>query len=375
MSNKTLANKLDKLIEDSNILNKEQLKTQKELNEENEILRNCVESELEDVTVTDEGIGTIMIDDAADCEAEFEFLGNHSQDENYNIKTVTDKYKITAKSPNFVTFINSLPSTFLWMQCKPSGASGVKFYGTPLGTYGNFSNTNNQYFFKQGKTYTCQMWIKGDCPRARIALRRCPISSKTYTTLIISVLGNLKNYHTITRFTPNADITCYLNFFAEGLREYLFYDFEVFFSITEGEEDTDFQDYSKSEKIFDLGSTEMLQRDYIMKKTYVVNNYQKIDSYTGETITTKYISNTGGLDEGATIYYKKIHTTTKSDELQNSLKNASKLKLAKGKNIITIEPLGENGAQPIVKLTYKKSNAIKFQKEIDEIKAMVLDNS
>lgn len=36
---------------------------------------------------------------------------------------------------------------------------------------------------------------------------------------------------------------------------------------------------------------------------YVEKNTAKIDSYNGETITTQYISTTGGLDIGATVYY------------------------------------------------------------------------
>lgn len=75
MSN-TLVNELDKLVEDSNIYNKGQSKTQKELNEENEVLRNCIESELEDVTVE----GTeITIDDATNYYAKIVLKGNTEQ--------------------------------------------------------------------------------------------------------------------------------------------------------------------------------------------------------------------------------------------------------------------------------------------------------
>lgn len=46
--------------------------------------------------------------------------------------------------------------------------------------------------------------------------------------------------------------------------------------------------------------------DYFYKdedKWYVHKEINKIDSYNGETITTEYMSTTGGLDTGATIYY------------------------------------------------------------------------
>ena len=73
---KTLANELDKLIEDTNIYNKGQSKTQKELNKENEILRQCIESELEDIEVE----GTeITVTDAANYIAKMEISGNTMQ--------------------------------------------------------------------------------------------------------------------------------------------------------------------------------------------------------------------------------------------------------------------------------------------------------
>ena len=48
------------------------------------------------------------------------------------------------------------------------------------------------------------------------------------------------------------------------------------------------------------------------------------------------------------------------------------LQLAKGANNITVTA---EDLAPYIELTYKRSNAIKFQKEIDELKAMVLENS
>ena len=50
-------------------------------------------------------------------------------------------------------------------------------------------------------------------------------------------------------------------------------------------------------------------------KWYLKKNIIKIDSYNGETITTSYISTTGGLDTGATIYYG---TTTPTYILLNN---------------------------------------------------------
>ena len=60
----------------------------------------------------------------------------------------------------------------------------------------------------------------------------------------------------------------------------------------------------------DLGSIELAKvdtaRDYIYKDVndwYIHREVQKISSYAGETITTPYISSTGQLSTGATVYY------------------------------------------------------------------------
>lgn len=60
-------------------------------------------------------------------------------------------------------------------------------------------------------------------------------------------------------------------------------------------------------------------------KWYKYGRIGKIDSYNGETITTNYMSTTGGLDIGATIYYV-LSTATKellSNTLQTQLDNIS----------------------------------------------------
>ena len=52
---------------------------------------------------------------------------------------------------------------------------------------------------------------------------------------------------------------------------------------------------------------EMLKGDYFLKELDIwkeVHNWQKIDSYNGESITTDYISTTGSLTTGATVFYK-----------------------------------------------------------------------
>lgn len=66
---------------------------------------------------------------------------------------------------------------------------------------------------------------------------------------------------------------------------------------------------------------------------YKLGNIEKITNYNGETITTNYISTTGGLNEGATIYY--VVTEPQSIEITdttliNQLNNLEKLKSYNG---------------------------------------------
>lgn len=85
---------------------------------------------------------------------------------------------------------------------------------------------------------------------------------------------------------------------------------------------------------------EMLKGDYFLKELDIwkeVHNWQKIDSYNGENITTDYISTTSSLTTGATVFYKlqtpkKIPCTEEQSKILNQL-NA--LDLFEGVNDIT----------------------------------------
>ena len=74
----------------------------------------------------------------------------------------------------------------------------------------------------------------------------------------------------------------------------------------------DYVEHKQSNYILNI-QQEMLQGDYFVKETdgwKEVHNWTKIDSYNSESITTDYISTTGELTTGATIYYK-LATPTK----------------------------------------------------------------
>lgn len=85
------------------------------------------------------------------------------------------------------------------------------------------------------------------------------------------------------------------------------------FQIEKGSTATPYSPYFTPIELCKIGD----YKDRIYKsggKWYLENKHSKIDSYNGETITTDYISTTGGLDTGATIYYGVETTTTEITE-------------------------------------------------------------
>lgn len=77
--------------------------------------------------------------------------------------------------------------------------------------------------------------------------------------------------------------------------------------LEEGSQVTSYEPYQKSAITLKLLKPLRKVGDYVdyldYKSGKVIRNVGKIDSYNGETITTSWISTTGGLDIGATVYY------------------------------------------------------------------------
>ena len=90
-----------------------------------------------------------------------------------------------------------------------------------------------------------------------------------------------------------------------------------------------------------LGNIELLDNEKIYKDTewVVYKEYAKINSYNGETISGDYISTTGTLSTGATVYYKMTNpiTTVISDAtLKQQLDAVLNANLYLGTNVISI---------------------------------------
>lgn len=100
----------------------------------------------------------------------------------------------------------------------------------------------------------------------------------------------------------------------------------------------DYVQYIKDSYILDV-QQEMLKGDYFdLKNNKEVHNWEKIESYNNETITTEYISTTGELSTGATVYYKTTPTQLDLTETQKQqLAQLNNLDLFKGVNNIYTE--------------------------------------
>lgn len=110
------------------------------------------------------------------------------------------------------------------------------------------------------------------------------------------------------------------------------------FMVTEGTEDYPYQPYGQggvnisisdgtntTTKSFSLSGNEVVGKgsnldEIIIDKSGNISLkkvFNKIDSYNGETITTDYISTTGGLDTGATVYY--VRSTPQTIDLNQTI--------------------------------------------------------
>ncbi len=92
------------------------------------------------------------------------------------------------------------------------------------------------------------------------------------------------------------------------------------FQIERGTTATDYVEHKEQNYQLSLGDIELVEigdyADYIEgmpDNWYIPNKIQKINSYNGELIVTDYISSTGGLDTGATIYYLSNETLNITD--------------------------------------------------------------
>lgn len=113
---------------------------------------------------------------------------------------------------------------------------------------------------------------------------------------------------------------------------------------------------------------EMLEGDYVADVEH--HEWGKIESYNGENITTNYISTTGELSTGATVYYKL--TTPVDLELTSEQKVVREQKLYTYKNITNIDVSDKLAS---IDVTYKKDLETMFNNIIKQIPSSTSDTT
>lgn len=132
-----------------------------------------------------------------------------------------------------------------------------------------------------------------------------------------------------------------------------------------GSEATDYIPHESYTKVLPI-QQEMLEGDYISDKEY--HNWEKIDSYNGEEITTDFKSTTGELTTGATVYYKLaepkgLELTEEQKAVLNSFYTY--------KNVTNISMSGIG----TLKVNYKKDLETMFNNIIKQIPSSTSDTT
>lgn len=141
---------------------------------------------------------------------------------------------------------------------------------------------------------------------------------------------------------------------------------EIIVSVYENETTNDYVPHKSQTAIMPI-QQEMLEGDYVADVEH--HEWGKIESYNNEEINTEYISTTGELSQGATVYYKL--ETPVDLELTPEQQLVRDTKLYTYKNITNISVSDELSS---IDVEYKKdleTEHNKLQSQIDEIKQLI----
>lgn len=156
-----------------------------------------------------------------------------------------------------------------------------------------------------------------------------------------------------------------------------FYNYISDLQLEVGTEATEYVLHEGENYTLDLGNLELLEDEYLYKKNdnwYKHKVYEKIASYNNEEITTDYISTTGILSEGATVYYKLEIETEEEIVDETLIEQLNALNEAKTAKDITNIDSATDGLEPILSFKYKKDLQIENEKinsRLDEVEALL----
>ena len=203
------------------------------------------------------------------------------------------------------------------------------------GTY-TFSNNTSGTFTANGKS-------------TAIYLRKL-----SDNTGIITLAQN-NNYTLTSTFTLTETTKVYVQIYTNGAG-FVFDNFNIKWQIEKGNA-TSYAPYKTPIELCKIGD----YKDRIYKdsgKWYTEKKTNKIASYNGEIITTDYISTTGELTTGATIYYVLATPTTTEITDSELINQLNSLKLLEGLNNISITSADLVGTYTI-HYNYRKAQSTK----------------
>ena len=203
------------------------------------------------------------------------------------------------------------------------------------GASGSSARTTRKQNFMPNQTYTVSYLSNMGGGRLAIRLRSLDeshwlnnndlsISGMTYNSVYggwykgtTSVKKGNEYYHHVTFTVPNCSYW-YLCIINMTTSQQTFHNIQV----EKGNTPTDFVSYNGETYLYTLQQplrsiNDVKDRLYIENnKVYVERNIGYIDNYNGESITTNYMSTTGGLNTGASVQY--VLATPNTEEITNA---------------------------------------------------------
>lgn len=259
---------------------------------------------------TDKAIGSIVIkkiglkitSSASADDIDMFVPDSPSPDYPSEIETVKDNVKINAINKNF---INMQKKTTSWSGAKVTVENNkITFVGASDGSLGlNFSSYESKIKMSKGNKITySSKYVSGSYTSGN-TYYNLKLIYQDGTSTVIYMDRNVRTYKNNISKTIilEKDVVAYQingsGYTISGLTNELVYEFQLEI----GDSASEIVEQS-SQTVIMLIQQEMLTGDYIDDVEH--HEWGKIESYNGEIITTDYISTTGELTTGATVYYK-----------------------------------------------------------------------
>ena len=234
------------------------------------------------------------------------------------------------------------------------------------GNYGMaYKSLKKPQMLKANKIYAISLKCKSNKGKRfnKVILKDGNVDNYTWT-----IYKTIPTTYTIysTVFKPANDIiVTQLGLQTVEIDTFYFADFLIE-EIKEGSTSSDYIEHQSQTAIIPV-QQEMLSGDYISSVEH--HEWGKIESYNNEEINTEYISTTGELSQGATVYYKLA--TPVDLELTEEQKAIRDTKLYTYKNVTNISLSDELAS---IDVNYKKDPTTEhdeLQNQIDEIKQLI----